>query len=72
MSFRDLLMSLMQAYNFELGENNADLLMEASALTGIKDPFDRMIVAQAKVSGTALITADEEVQESGLVKTVWD
>ncbi len=70
--FRELLMSLMQADNFDLGENNADLLLEASALTGIRDPFDRMIVAQARLSGGNLITTDEEIRESGLVKTVWD
>ena len=70
--FRELLMSLMQADNFDLGENNADLLLEASALTGIRDPFDRMIVAQARLSGRNLITTDEEIRESGLVKTVWD
>lgn len=70
--FRELLMSLMQADNFDLGENNADLLLEASALTGIRDPFDRMIVAQARLSEATLITTDEEIRESGLVKTVWD
>ena len=70
--FRELLMSLMQADNFDLGENNADLLLEASALTGIRDPFDRMIVAQARQSEATLITTDEEIRESGLVKTAWD
>ena len=70
--FRELLISLMQADNFDLGENNADLLLEASALTGTRDPFDRMIIAQARLSGATLITADEEVRESGLVKTIWD
>lgn len=70
--FRELLMSLMQADNFDLGENNVDLLLEASALTGIRDPFDRMIVAQARLSEATLITTDEEIRESGLVKTVWD
>jgi len=70
--FRDLLLPLMQADNFSLGENDADLLLEASALIGIRDPFDRMIVAQARLSGATLITADEKIQESALVKTVWD
>ena len=38
--FRELLLSLMQADNFSLGENDADLLLEASALIGIRDTFD--------------------------------
>lgn len=72
MPFRDLLISFMQAENFELGLNDAQLLLEAAALTGIKDPYDRLIVAQARVAGTPLITGDEEIQNSRLVRIVWD
>src|SRR5574341_1707340 len=72
MSFRDLLVSLMQADNFDLGVNDAQLLLEAAALTGIKDPYDRLIVAQARIAGLPLITGDEDIQDSGLVRTVWD
>lgn len=70
--FRDLLISFMQAENFELGLNDAQLLLEAAALTGIKDPYDRLIVAQARVAGMPLITGDEEIQNSRLVRIVWD
>ncbi len=70
--FRELLLSLMQAENFDLGENTAPLLLEASALTGIRDPYDRMIVAQARMAGVPLVTGDEEIQASSLVRTVWD
>lgn len=70
--FRELLLSLMQAENFELGENDAHLLLEASALVGIRDPYDRMIVAQARMAGLPLVTADEKIQKSGLIRTVWD
>jgi len=31
-----------------------------------------MIVAQARVLGLPLITGDDEIQDSGLVRTVWD
>jgi len=70
--FRDLVVSLMQADNFDLGVNDAQLLLEAAALAGIKDPYDRMIVAQARTAGLPLLTGDGEIQESGLVRTVWD
>ncbi len=70
--FRELLISLMQAENFELGVNDADLLLEASALVGIRDPYDRLIVAQARIAGMPLVTADEEIHASGLVRIVWD
>ena len=70
--FRDLLISLMQADNYELGMNDAALLLEVSALVGIRDPYDRLIVAQARVAGIPLVTGDEEIHESGLVRIVWD
>ena len=72
MPFRDLLISFMRAENFELGVNDPQLLLEAAALTGIKDPYDRLIVAQARVAGLPLMTGDEEIQDSRLVRTVWD
>lgn len=70
--FRDLLISFMRAENFELGVNDPQLLLEAAALTGIKDPYDRLIVAQARMTGLPLVTGDEEIQHSQLVRTVWD
>ncbi len=36
------------------------------------DPADRMIVASAQVHEAALITADERIRESGLVRCIWD
>lgn len=70
--FRDLVLSFMQADNFDLGVNDPQLLLEAAALTGIKDPYDRLIVAQARVTGMPLITGDDVLQNCGLVRTVWD
>jgi PIN domain nuclease of toxin-antitoxin system len=70
--FRDLVVSLRQADNIDLGINDPALLLEAAALVGIKDPYDRLIIAQARIAGLPLITSDEKIQESGLVRTVWD
>ena len=53
--FRDLLISLTQADNFDLGVNDSQLLLEAAAIPAIKDPYDRMIVAQARVLGEDII-----------------
>lgn len=69
--FRDLVVSFIQADNFDLGVNDSQLLLEAASLTGIKDPYDRLIVAQARVAGMPLITGDEKIHDSGLVRTVW-
>jgi PIN domain nuclease of toxin-antitoxin system len=70
--FRDFVVSLAQADNFDLGINDTAVLLEAATFTGIKDPYDRMIIAQARVAGLPLITGDGKIQESGLVRTVWD
>ena len=70
--FRDLVVSLAQADNFDLGVNDTPVLLEAATFTSIRDPYDRLIVAQARVTGLPLISGDEKIQESGLVRTVWD
>jgi len=70
--FRDLVVSIRQAENFDLGVNDADLLLEAATFTTVRDPYDRLIIAQARIAGVPLITGDEQIQESGLVRTVWD
>jgi PIN domain nuclease of toxin-antitoxin system len=46
--------------------------LEAATFTTIRDPYDRLIIAQARVSGVPLITADERIHDSGLVRTLWD
>jgi PIN domain nuclease of toxin-antitoxin system len=70
--FRDQIISLAQADNFDLGVNDMQLLLEAVSFTALPDPYDRLIVAQARVAGLPLITGDGAIQESGLVRTVWD
>jgi PIN domain nuclease of toxin-antitoxin system len=70
--FREFVISLDKAENFDLGVNDTAVLLEAATFTTITDPYDRMIIAQARVEGLPLITGDEKIHESGLVRTVWD
>ena len=70
--FRDFVISIGQTENFDLGVNDPALLLEASTFTAIRDPYDRLIIAQARVAGLPLITGDSKIQESGLVRTVWN
>ena len=60
--FRDLVISLAQADNFDLGVNDMQLLLEAASFATLPDPYDRLIVAQARVVGLPLITGDGEIQ----------
>lgn len=39
---------------------------------GHRDPADRLIVATARAHDVALVTADEEIHASGLVRCVWE
>jgi PIN domain nuclease of toxin-antitoxin system len=48
------------------------LLLEAASFTALLDPHDRLVVAQARVAGPPLITGNGDIQESGLVRTIWD
>jgi PIN domain nuclease of toxin-antitoxin system len=45
MPFRDLVISLAQADNFDLAVNDMQLLLEAASFTALSDPYDRLIVA---------------------------
>jgi PIN domain nuclease of toxin-antitoxin system len=58
--------------NLTHGINDMQLLLEASSFTALPGPYDRLIVAQARVAGLPLITSDGDIQECGLVRTVWD
>jgi len=70
--FRDFVISLEKSDNVDLAANDTAVILEAATFTTIRDPYDRMIIAQARVSGLPLITGDAIIQESGLIRTVWD
>jgi len=48
-----------------------DDVCEARGLAALIDPFDRLIAATAVRLDVPLVTADERIQSSGLVETVW-
>ena len=48
-----------------------DDIREARGLARLVDPFDRLIAASAVRLDVPLITGDERIRGSGLVRTVW-
>ena len=48
-----------------------DQLSEFGALTSLRDPFDRLIVAAARAQNARLISKDSVIEDSGLVENVW-
>lgn len=70
--FRGFVISLENSDNMDVAVNDTAVLLEAATFTTVRDPYDRLIIVQARVAGAPLITGDEEIHESGLVRTVWD
>jgi PIN domain nuclease of toxin-antitoxin system len=45
---------------------------EFALIPGVRDPFDRIIVAAARSVRCPLLTADGAIVSSGLVRVMWD
>ena len=50
---------------------NVEVLEKVIGLKDISEMHDRIITAIALITGAILITKDEEIAKSGMVKTVW-
>jgi len=48
-----------------------DDVHEARGLTGLVDPFDRLIAGTALRLDVPLLTNDQRIRASGLVRTIW-
>ena len=48
-----------------------DDIREARGLAALVDPFDRLIAGTALRLDVPLLTNDERIRDSGLVRTVW-
>ena len=48
-----------------------EVISEATALTWTRDPFDRLIAAQALAAGCVLVTADQNLRERLPAGTLW-
>ena len=36
-----------------------------------KDPFDRLLIAQARHGGMSMVTVDEDIRKYGSIRTIW-
>jgi PIN domain nuclease of toxin-antitoxin system len=55
---------------YPINEDVADTTTEIP-LDVLRDPWDRFIVATAKVLDVSLVTKDRAIRDSGLVPTIW-
>ena len=56
---------------FRFTSLSPEIALRIQALTGLPDIHDRLIVAEALETGASLITRDQAIIASGLVRTVW-
>lgn len=50
---------------------NMEVLEKVIGIKGIPEIHDRIIAAIALITDSTLITKDEEIAQSGIVKTIW-
>jgi len=70
--FRRWADELDRSANFQVQPYTIEILLESVALTAIRDPADRAIVATARHLRCPLITADEIIQGGKWVDAVWE
>lgn len=67
----EIVLGLSQSIGLELrGEPFAEVASEAARQTWTRDPFDRLIAAQAVVAGAGLLTRDRAIRKN-LDVAVW-
>lgn len=60
----EVVLSLQRAIGFEICDHPFDLVVEhAERLDWTRDPFDRLIVAQASIGQDRLLTKDETIRD---------
>ena len=68
----DIIADLARRIGLQLSDAPLDALVEtAAALTWTRDPFDRLIVADALVTGTTLVTTDRAIRDQTAVALWW-
>lgn len=70
-SFDQWAAALIARRGIDLAALDLDVITEAHRLRFHGDPFDRTIVATARVMDLALVTKDQRIVDANVVETVW-
>lgn len=71
LSFNETLAIINECKNFEITPLDLETLVIADRIEANLEMHDRLIVATAKKFRVSLLTKDEVIQSSGVIKTVW-
>ncbi|HET7090532.1 MAG TPA: PIN domain-containing protein [Anaerolineae bacterium] len=66
-----LLHQMAGSRNYQIGALDLDTVLAATRLTELTDIFDRLLVAEVRALGAALITRDEEITAARAVPVIW-
>lgn len=69
--FKDILKKLKISFNYMVLDLNLEITINCADLGKVKEMHDRIIVATAKKIGAPLITADQEITNSGYIDVIW-
>ncbi len=64
--------SMNESENYPLTSLLPETVIASHGYSIIPDIFDRLIVTEAILKNLPVITRDQNIQESGLVSTIWD
>ena len=70
MKFEDVLFRLQTSSNYQIYPLDERIVLECKNIK-LPDPHDRIVVATAKLLNATLITKDDKIINSKLVKTIW-
>jgi PIN domain nuclease of toxin-antitoxin system len=71
LKFKEILLKMKNTFNYITYPLDEEIVLECQNLKQFSDLHDRIVIATAKLLNAQLITKDEKIKKSKLVKTVW-
>lgn len=71
LEFRNIIEKTEGSLNYPTYPLDREVILNLETVKQMFDPHDRVIVAIAKMLNAIVITKDDKIRNSGLVKTIW-
>ena len=71
LKIKNVIDKIKDSLNYVSYNLNMEVLEKVIGIKDISEMHDRIITAIALITGSMLITKDEEIVKSGIVKTIW-
>lgn len=70
-NYEDFTINILASTNYSISPFDFEILSKLKTLRSIPELYDRIIAATALLTSSTLITKDQAITSSGLVKTIW-